>query len=190
MNGERGSVDVDDVEIQTGAGVSAALVAGLVVVHLAMAYSISTLPDLVHDLVEPLAGDSTALLVVDLLPLLPLALVVLGVARTLPRGVLACAIVLAAALLGHALVGSWGVAPLLTFGAALAWGVARRDGLWWYAGLVLAPALALLVRWIDPNPFLDHVAVWASFRAFFLHVVPGVVAGLACWALDWWEQRR
>ncbi len=190
MNGERSSAEPMEAEIQTGAGVSAALVAGLVVVHLAMAYSISTLPDLVYDLVEPLAGDSTALLVVDMLPVLPLALVVLGVARTLPRGVLACLIVLASGLLGHELVGSWGVASVLTLGAALAWGVARRYGRWWWAGLVLAPALALLVRWVDPNPFLDHVAVWASFRALVLHVVPAVLAGLACWALEWWEHRE
>ncbi|MEO6512742.1 MAG: hypothetical protein ABIO16_17215, partial [Nocardioides sp.] len=120
MNGERSSAEPTEVEIQSGAGVSAALVAGLVVVHLAMAYATSTLPGFVYDLVEPLAGDSTALLVVDLMPMLPLALVVLGVALTLPRGVVACAIVIAAALVGHALVGSWGVAPVLTFGAALA----------------------------------------------------------------------
>jgi hypothetical protein len=190
MNGERSSAEPTEVEVQTGAGVSAALVAGLVVVHLAMAYSTSTLPDLVYDLVEPLAGASTATLIADVLPLLPLALVVLGVARTLPRGVLACVVVIITALLGHELVGSWGVAPVLTLGAALAWGVARRYGWWWTAGLVLAPALALLVRWIDPNPYQDHFAVWASFRAFFLHVVPAVLAGLACWALDWWEERR
>ena len=169
--------------------VSSALVAGLALVHLGMAYSFTTLPDLVHDLVEPISSDSVASLVEDLLPLLPLALVVLGVARTMLRGCVACALVIALGLVTHAASG-WIVTALLAFGAALAWGVARRYGFWWLAGLVLAPAVALLVRWIDPNPFADDVAVWATFRALVLHVVPAVVAGLVCWALEWWEYRE
>jgi hypothetical protein len=168
--------------------VASALVVGLTLVHLGMAYSLTTLPDLVPDLVEPLAGGSVAGLVVDLLPLLPLALVVLGVARTMLRGCLACAIVIAVALVSHAASG-WFVTAILAFGAALAWGVARRHGTWWPAGLVLAPAVALLIRAADPNPFADDVAAWASFRALVLHVVPAVLAGLACWALEWREQR-
>jgi hypothetical protein len=167
--------------------VSSALVAGLALVHLGMAYSFTTLPDLVHDLVEPLAGDSVAGLVVDVLPLLPLALVVLGVARTLLRGCLACAIVIAVALVAHAATG-WFVTALLAFGAALAWGVARRHGIWWPAGLVVAPVVALLFRAWDLHVF-DDVAFRASLLAFVLHVVPAVLAGLACWALEWREQR-
>jgi hypothetical protein len=186
MNGERSSADPTEVEPQTGAGVSAALIAGLVVVHLAMAYSFSTLPDLVHDLVEPIAGPGAADLVVDVLPLLPLALVVLGVGRTLGRGVAACVVVLAVAVVAHLVSPSWVVTALLPLGAALAWGVARRYGAWWLAGLVLAPLVALLFRWLDLDGFSD-AALRASFRAFVLHVVPAVVAGLACWALEWRE---
>src|SRR4051812_44107024 len=95
--------------------VASALVVGLTLVHLGMAYSLTTLPDLVPDLVEPLAGGSVAGLVVDLLPLLPLALVVLGVARTMLRGCLACAIVIAVALVSHAASG-WFVTAILAFG--------------------------------------------------------------------------
>ena len=130
--------------------VSSALVAGLALVHLGMAYSFITLPDLVHDLVEPISSDSVASLVEDLLPLLPLALVVLGVARTLLRGCLACALVIALALVTHAASG-WIVTALLAFGAALAWGVARRHGTWWPAGLVVAPVVALLFRCPRPR---------------------------------------
>jgi hypothetical protein len=166
--------------------VSSALVAGLAIVHLGMAYSFTTLPHLVYDLVEPLGGDSVARLVVDVLPLLPLALVVLGVAWTLLRGCLACAIVIAVALVGHVTSG-WFVTALLTFGAALAWGVARRHGTWWPAGLVLAPVVALLFRAADLHVF-DDLALRASLLALVLHVVPAVLAGLVCWALEWREQ--
>jgi len=166
--------------------VSSALVAGLVIVHLGMAYSFVTLPDLVHDLVEPISSDSVASLVVDLLPLLPLALVVLGVARTLLRGCVACALVIVLALVTHEASG-WIVTALLAFGAALAWGVARRHGTWWPAGLVVAPVVALLFRAMDLEVFDDY-AVRAILLAFVLHVVPAVLAGLACWALEWREQ--
>ena len=189
MSGERSSVEPTDTELQSGAGVSAALIAGLAVVHLAMAYSVSTLPGLVSDLIEPLAGQGTADFVVHVLPLVPLALVVLGVGRTVLRGVAACAVVVVVALITHAITPSWMVTALLPLGAALAWGVARRYGLWWIGGVVVGPLVALLVRWMDPNPFADDGAVWASFRALVLHVVPAVLAGLACWALEWWEDR-
>ena len=165
--------------------VSSALVAGLVIVHLGMAYSFITLPDLVHDLVEPISSDSVARLVVDLLPLLPLALVVLGVAWTLLRGCVACALVIALALVTHAASG-WIVTALLAFGATLAWGVARRHGTWWPAGLVVAPVVALLFRAMDLHVFDDY-ALRAVLLAFVLHVVPAVLAGLACWALEWRE---
>lgn len=171
----------------SGVAVSTALVTGLALVHLGMAYSFSTLPDLVYDLVEPLAGDSVADLVVDLLPLLPLALVVLGVARTMLRGCLACAIVIAVVLVAHASSG-WFVTALLAFGAALAWGAARRHGTWWPAGLVLAPLVALSFRALDLHVF-DDTALRASLLALVLHVVPAVLAGLAGWALEWRELR-
>jgi hypothetical protein len=190
MNGERSSAEPTDRELQTGVGVSAALIAGLVLVHLAMAYSISTLPDLIHDMVGPIAGDGAADLFLDVLPLVPLALVVLGVGRTVLRGSAACLVVVVVALLTHELTGSWQLTALLPLGAALAWGVARRDGRWWVAGLVVAPLVALLIRWMDPNPFADDVALWASLRALVLHVVPAILSGLTCWALEWWEQRR
>jgi hypothetical protein len=189
MNGERSSVEPTEAELQTGAGVSAALIVGLVVVHLAQAYSVSTLPDLITDLVEPIAGLGAADFVVHVLPSLPLALVVLGVGRTVLRGVAACAVVVVVALVIHLITPSWVVTALVPFGAALAWGVARRYGGWWLGGVLLAPLTALLVRWLDPNPFADDFAVWASSRAFMLHVVPAVLAGLACWALEWREER-
>ncbi len=180
MNGER-------EDGGSSVAVSSALVVGLTLVHLGMAYSVTTLPDLVYDVVEPLSGDSVARLVVDVLPLLPLALVVLGVAWTLLRGCLACAIVIAVALVAHASSG-WIVTAMLAFGAALAWGVARRHGRWWPVGLVLAPLVALLFRALDLQVF-DNVALRASLLAFVLHVVPAVLAGLAGWALEWREER-
>lgn len=189
MNGERSSVEPTEAELQTGAGVSAALIAGLVVVHLAQAYSVSTLPDLVADLVEPIAGEGAAAFFMHVFPLLPLALVVLGVGRTVLRGVAACAVVVVVAVVVHLITPSWMVTALMPFGAALAWGVARRYGWWWVGGILLAPLTALLIRWLDPDPFADDFAVWASSRALMLHVVPAVLAGLACWALEWREQR-
>ena len=178
----------EETELQTGVAVSAALIVGLVVVHLGMAYSFSTIPGLVHDLVEPIAGEGAAELVVDVLPLLPLAIVVLGVGRSTTRGAAACLVVLATAILAHQLDSVWVVTALLPLGAALAWGVARRYGVWWVGGLVVAPLLALLVRKLDPDYFAGDPALWATSRAFFLHVVPVVLSGLACWALEWREQ--
>ena len=89
--------------------------------------------------------------------------------------------------MGHAASG-WFVTAVLAFGAALAWGVARRHGTWWPAGLVVAPVVALLFRALDLHVF-DDLALRAGLLALVLHVVPAVLAGLACWALEWREQR-
>jgi hypothetical protein len=183
-------LDLERDEVVAGVGVSAVLVAGLTLVHLGMAYSISTLPDFIYDLVEPLAGDSKARLVVDVFPSLPLALVVLGVGLTVLRGSFACAVVVAAALLAHAASSLWLSGALLVLGAAAAWGIARRHGWWWVAGLVVAPLVAQLFRWLDLDTFSDNPDLRASFLAFVLHVVPAVAAGLVCWALEWWQERR
>ena len=191
MDGEAASRErAEPVDGQSTLVVSIVLVVGLTIVHLAMAYSIATLPDLVYDLVEPLAGDSTALLVVDLLPALPLALVVLAVGRTVLRGCLAFAIVLAAAVLAHAASSRELSAAILVFGAAAAWGVARGRGTWWPAGLVVAPLVSQLFRWLDLDTFRGDPDLRASFLAFVLHVVPAVAAGLVCWWLEWLQERR
>ncbi len=197
MNGEpagdaraRAATRAGDPLGPAGLAVSSALVAGLVLVHLGMAYSISTLPDMVYDLTEPLAGDATAELVVDVLPLVPLALVVLGVGLTVLRGSLAAAVVIAVALVAHESSSLWFVTALLPVGAALAWGVARRRGTWWLGGLVVAAAVAWLFRWLDLDVFSDDSALRAVFLAFVLHVVPAILAGLACWLLEWREEYR
>jgi hypothetical protein len=180
----------DEVGEQSGVVVSAVLVVGLTLVHLAMAFSISTLPDLIYQLVEPIGGEPAASLVVDVMPALPLALVVLAVGRSTLRGCLACAIVVAAALIAHAASDPPLIAAVVVFGAVAAWGVARRRGTWWPAGLVVAPLVSQLFRWLDLDAFDGDYAQRATFLAFVLHVVPAVVGGLVCWSIDWWQERR
>jgi hypothetical protein len=183
------------------------LVVGLVLVHLAMAYSYPTLPDQVFDLVNRLSGKELALILVDQVPTLPLAVVVVLWARTRRLGWIGCAVVLAVGLLpymrdvvvrqlfdaGQPDAGisfldrsTWVLTGLVPLGAALAWGIARRTGTGWWPGLVLAALLALLFRALDIDAF-DDPSWRPVFLAFVYHVVPAVLAGLACW---WLEVRR
>jgi hypothetical protein len=121
---------------------------------------------------------------------MPLALVVLAVGRSTLRGALACVIVVVFAVLAHAASDPRLVGALVVFGAAAAWGVARRRGTWWPAGLVVAPLVSQLVRWRDPDVFEGDVALHATFLALVLHVVPVVLCGLVCWGIEWWQERR
>jgi hypothetical protein len=164
--------------------VSVVLVVALTVVHLAMAYSVSTLPDLISDLMEPWAGQSRTRLFIYLLPALPLALVVLGAARTVLRGTAACVVVVGVTVLAYNSDSVWLVTALLPTGAALAWGIARRRGQVWWLGLVVAVITALVMRKLDLDAFADDESLHDAFLAFVLHVLPAVLGGLACWFLE------
>jgi hypothetical protein len=185
--------------------VSAALVVGLSVVHLVMAYYVRSLPDAVFDLVEPFAGQEPALMMVSLTPALPLALVVLRWAHERLLGWIACLVVAATALLpyvrgvvdrrlveagdAHAAASwadwsGWGLLVLLPVGAALGWGISRRRDTRWWPGLLVAAAVAGLFRSLDLDAFPDDAGLRAGYLALVYHVVPALLAGLTCWRLD------
>ncbi len=72
----------------------------------------------------------------------------------------------------------------------LAWGVARRSGRAWVAGLVVGPVVAGLLhelqqhwRWWEDNvAFSQHDWSWILQAVAF--VAPFVLAVLACWAIE------
>jgi hypothetical protein len=66
---------------------------------------------------------------------------------------------------------------------AAPWGIARRRGLGWWPGLLVAAVVASLFRWLDIAAFTDSDLRFA-FAALVYHVVPAVLAGLACWWID------
>ena len=189
--------------------VSLALVVGLVIVHLLMALEVSTLPDAVFDSLDGIAGVSAASLVVNVLPAVPLALVVLFWARSRPLGVLAALVALSGGLLVHVrgvvfvrmvesgdveaadrmvTITQWALIVLLPTLAALAWGIARRRGQAWVPGLLVAAVAAVPLRYVDVDGAVT-VATAAMIYAFVLHVVPAVLAGLTCWWLEWRQTR-
>jgi hypothetical protein len=189
--------------------ISVALVVGLVVVHLLMAREISTLPDAVFDRLHGIVGSEGANLVVNLLPAVPLALVVLFWARSRPLGIIAACVALSGSLMIYVRsvvfermvesgtleaaarmmsVTRWALLVLLPTLAALAWGIARRRGRAWVPGLLVAGALAIPLRYIDVDEVVS-VATAAMIFALVLHVVPAVLAGLTCWWLEWRQSR-
>ena len=185
--------------------VSVALVTGVAVAHLVMAYFVSTLPDAEFDLVNRLTGQELAELVVNLIPLVPLGLVVFFWARTRSLGWTAMSVVaclgLATYLRGVVVrtllndgrlqaalnfvdASTWVITVLLPVGAALAWGIARRRGEGWWPGLIVAGLVASLFRLMDLDAFADDAGLRAMYLALVYHVVPAVLAGLACWWLE------
>ena len=134
-----------DVDARAEVRTSAALAAGLVVVHLVMAYYVFSLSDAIFDLVIRLSGEQLARMMVTLAPAVPLALVVLFWARDRTLGWIACLVVVATALLPYvrnvvverlyeagdmsavdtwAEWSGWVLVVLLPVGAALGWGIA------------------------------------------------------------------
>jgi len=178
---------------------SVVLVAGLSVLHLAMAASLSSLPDAVYDLVIRLGSARLATFAVVALPWLPLALVLLWWARTRDLAWLACSAVIAVVLLLYLrgliaehltsrsdflTITGWLFTALLPTAAALAWGIARRHGSRWWPGLLVAAALALIFRLLHTTGPLADLALSPSALALVFHVVPAVAAGLTCWWLE------
>ena len=186
--------------------ISVALVVGLVIVHLWMAMEVATLQG--RCLRQPRrdrrcrGGEPRR----NVLPAVPLALVVLFWARSRSWGVLAAFVALGGALLVHVrgvafvrmvesghvdaadrmvTITQWAVIVLLPTLAALAWCIARRRGSAWVPGLLVAGALATPLRYIDLEDTGITAATAAMIYAFVLHVVPAVLAGLACWWLEW-----
>jgi hypothetical protein len=188
--------------------ISVALVAGLAFVHLWMAMEVSTLPDGVYDRLDGIVGHQGANLAVNLLPAVPLALVVLSWARTRYLGVIAAVVALSGCLLVHVrgvvfermldsgdfdaatrMMSStrWPMIVLLPTLAALAWGIARRRGRAWLPGLLVAGAAVIPLRYVDADDMGVTAAIAAMIYAFVLHVVPAVLGGLTCW---WLESRQ
>lgn len=185
--------------------ISVILVAGLSLVHLVMAAKGDALTSAVIDVVEPVFGTEPALLAATATPWLPLVVVLLIWTREQRLGVLASAVALAIATLPYlrgvvveqAVLGgdedqavrllewtNWLLTALLPLGAALAWGIARRHGSRWWPGLLVAAVVAVVFRWLDLDPFATDEALRPAFAALVYHVVPAVLAGLACWWLD------
>jgi hypothetical protein len=181
------------------------LVAGLVLVHLVMAASLGSVSTAVVDLVEPWFGEEPALLAATVTPWVPLVVVLFIWTREQRLGLLAAVVALAVATLpylrgvyleqllesgDHARAtrfmdwSDWLLTVLLPLGAALAWSIARRAGTRWWPGLVVAVAVAVLFRWLDLDTFRGDPPMRRAFAAFVYHVVPAVLAGLACWWLD------
>jgi hypothetical protein len=195
--------DVDDrADLRT----SVALVSLVVVAHLVMAYFVSALTDDLFDLLIDLSGQQLALMIVTVLPAVPLALVVLFWARDRYLGTIACLAVAATALVPYVSNvvierlydagdfetldrwldwSGWVVAIVLPVGAALGWGIARRQGVSWWPGLLVAGVVAGLVYWFDLGPQLEGDGqLRAMTLAFVYHVVPALLGGLACWWLE------
>ncbi len=191
--------------------VSIIIVAGLALVHLAMAATADSLTQAVIDIVEPAFGEEPALLAATMTPWIPLVVVVAVWTRDQRLGVVAAAVALAISTLPYLrgvvvdqLVQSgrseraldvldwtnWLLTALLPLGAALAWGIARRHGSRWWPGLLPAAAVAVLFRWLELDPFPEDPALRRAFAATVYHVVPAVLAGLACWWLDSRERAR
>jgi hypothetical protein len=162
---------------------SAFLVTAVAVVHLVMAYFVDSISSTIIDLVEPLLGLEAARLTVSLTAWLPLALVVLPWARTRPLGWVACGVMAGVATLSYLEWSTWALTSLIPLGAALAWSIARRRGSGWWPGLLVAAVVASLFRWLDIDAFADSDLRFA-FAALVYHVVPAVLAGLACWWID------
>jgi len=85
----------------------------------------------------------------------------------------------------------WLMVLLLPTGLALAWGLARRTGRLWAAGVLVAPALSAVHYELQHhNPdFLSwefHHQTWWFNDAEFL--TPVVLACLLCWALEHLER--
>jgi len=185
--------------------VSVVLVAGLALVHLVMAASLGSVSTAVVNLVEPWFGVEPARLAATMTPWLPLVVVLFIWTREQRLGLLAAAVALAFATLpylrgvvveqllessdqGRALRfldwTDWLLTALLPLGAALAWSIARRHGSRWWPGLFVAAAIAVLFRWLDLDAFHGDPPMRRAFAAFVYHVVPAVLAGLACWWLE------
>jgi hypothetical protein len=187
--------------------ISVALVTAVVVVHLVMAYFVDSIASAIIDLVEPLLGLEAARLAISLTAWLPLALVVLLRARARHLAWVACGVMAGVATLSYlrGLVlerlldagyqdaalsfldwSTWALTSLIPLGAALAWGIARRRGTGWWPGLLVAVVVASLFRWLDIAAFADSDLRFA-FAALVYHVVPALLAGLACW---WYDARE
>jgi hypothetical protein len=203
---ERMTMAGTDVDARAEVRTSAALAAGLVVVHLVMAYYVFTLSDAIFDLVIRLSGEELAKMLVTLAPAVPLALVVLFWARDRTLGWIACLVVLGTALLPYvrnvvverlydagdmgavdtwAEWSGWVIVVLLPIGAALGWGIARRRGTSWWPGLLAGGVVAALAYWLDIDPlFGGDDQLRAMALAFIYHAVPVVLGCLACWWLE------
>jgi len=202
---ERMTMAGTDVETRAEVRTSAALAAGLVVVHLVMAYYVFSLSDAIFDLVIRLSGQQLARMMVTLAPAVPLALVVLFWARDRTLGWIACLVVVATALLPYvrnvvverlyeagdmgavdtwAEWSGWVLVVLLPVGAALGWGIARRRGTSWWPGVLVGGAVAALLDLFDLGWFTHDAGLQAMTLAFVYHVVPVVLGCLACWWLE------
>jgi hypothetical protein len=194
-----------DVDARAEVRTSAALATGLVVVHLVMAYYVFSLSDAIFDLVIRLSGQELARMMVTLAPAVPLAVVVLFWARDRTLGWIACLVVVATALLPYvrsvvverlydagdmsavdtwAEWSGWVLVVLLPVGAALGWGIARRRGTSWWPGVLVGGAVAALLDLFDLGLFANDTGLRAMTLAFVFHVVPIVLACLACWWLE------
>ena len=184
--------------------VSVALVAGVALVHLVMAFYVDSITAAILDLVTPLLGQEAALLAVSLTAWLPLLVVVLLWARVPRLGWIAVAVGVFVATLGYlrgvvverlldtgnqdaALLfldwSTWVLTALIPVGAALCWSIARRHGTGWWPGLLVAAVVASFFRWLDLDAFADSNLRFA-FAALVYHVLPAILAGLACWWID------
>lgn len=185
--------------------VSVVLVAGLALVHLVMAASRGSVSTAVVNLVEPWFGAEPALLAATMTPWLPLVVVLFIWTHEQRLGLLAATVGLAVATLPY-LRGvveeqlleagdqerasrfldwsGWLLTALIPLGVALAWSIARRHRSRWWPGLVVAAAIAVLFRWLDLDTFQGDPPLRRAFAAFEYHVVPAVLAGLACWWLE------
>jgi hypothetical protein len=185
--------------------VSIILVAGLALVHVVMAASLDSVSTAVINLVEPWFGAEPARLAATMTPWIPLVVVLFIWTHEQRLGLVAAAVALAFATLPYLrgvvveqLVESgdedraltfldwsnWVLTALLPLGVALAWGIARRNGSHWWPGLAVAALVAVVFRLLDLDLFQDDPALRQAFAAMVYHVIPAVLAGLACWALE------
>jgi hypothetical protein len=184
--------------------VSVVLVVAVALVHLVMAYYVDSITGAVIDAVDPLLGQEAARLTVSLTAWVPLALAVLLWTRARHLAWVAVAVMAGFATLSYlrGLVverlldagdqdaalsfldwSTWTLTALIPLGAALGWGIARRRGTGWWPGLLLAAVVASMFRWLEIDAFANSNLRFA-FAALVYHVVPAVLAGLACWWID------
>jgi hypothetical protein len=160
--------------------------------------------------------DSIAILVLDILQVAPYAVVLLIWGRTRGRRVVGALLALGTAAYMWVLyewfsrvigddgtasstwldVYAWVYLLVVPTLFALAWGVARRWGRLWVAGLLVAPALSAIFYelqlhsawWQEHVIFDQHAYHWLVRDAVFIG--PAVLAAVACWLVELTFARR